>query len=119
MRVPLIAALLLASLMVAPSAHAASPTLFRVGQHDRHPTATFSAPGADDGAIYFARSADRATDGSFLEENIADLDLLSDDEISAGNWVYESQLDPGLYYAMLRASDFDCLGDENPACVDG
>jgi hypothetical protein len=104
-------------LVFAPAAAALAPTLLSVREEQRHPVATFSAPGADDATIYLSTKPDRATDGRFLEENIADLDFLTADEIQAGRWLYESQLDPGLYYAMLRASDDDCAGE--PGCTEG
>lgn len=107
----------MASLAFAAGAGAAPPALLSAGEQDRHPTATFSLPGADDAMIYFATKPDRATDGSFLQENVEDLDLFTADEIQAGQWLYESQLDPGGYYVMLRATDYDCLGD--PGCMGG
>jgi hypothetical protein len=94
-----------------------TPTLARVGQQNRHATADFAAPGADDATIYFATKPDRASDGRFLDENVKDLDILTSDEIQAGHWTNSSQLDPGTYFVMLRASDIDCLGDPN--CLDG
>ena len=79
--------------------------------------ALFSIPGADLATIYFATKPDRASDGSFLQENIAALDSLTTDEIQSGSWTYESQLDPGTYYVLLYATDFDCIGQ--PTCLDG
>lgn len=97
---------------------ATAPTLASVGQQNRHPTATFGPlTGVDSVTIYFASKPDRASDGSFLQENIKDDALLTDDEIAAGSWLYESQLDPGLYYVMARASDYECY--QNPNCIDG
>jgi hypothetical protein len=108
----------LASLIVAGSAQAATPTLVSVGQQDRHPQATFGPlAGVDSLTVYVATKPDRASDGGFLQENIKDLDFLTDDEIASSFWLYEDQLDPGLYYVMARASDFDCY--ENPNCIDG
>jgi hypothetical protein len=98
-------------------AAAATPTLLSVGHQNRHPTATFSMPGADDATIYFATKPDRASDGRFLEENVEHLDLFTTEEIQAGHWLDSAQLDPGRYYVMLRATDYECLGD--PGCVDG
>src|SRR4051812_37544982 len=101
--------------IVSPAA-AAPPTLSSVGSQDRHPTATFSAPRASDATIYFATKPDRATDGKFLQENIKDTDFFTDSEIQSGRWMSESQLDPGVYYVMLRVSpDFDScyLSDGN------
>lgn len=98
----------------AAGAEAAAPTLTTVGQRDRHATATFSMPGADDATIYFATKSERATDGSFLQENVEHLDLLTTDEIQAGRWLDEAQLDPGTYHVMLRATDYECSGE--PGC---
>lgn len=91
--------------------------LLSVTQQNRHPAASFSMPGADIATIYFATKPDRATDGGFLQENIREIDLLTTDEMQSGSWTYESQLDPGTYYAMIYATDFDCLGQ--PTCLDG
>lgn len=104
---------------------AVPPTLGAVSHQDRHPTASFSAPRADFATIYLATKPDRATDGSLLQENIKELDLLTDSEIQSGHWVDESQIDPGTYWVMLRASpDFDSCylfdsGTFDPACADG
>jgi len=83
----------------ASSAHAA-PAISDVAEQDRHPTATVS--GAD--SIEIARKPDRATDGSFLEENRVDYDLLTDGEKVGGRWLWERQLDPGTYWLM--ATDY-------------
>ena len=97
---------------------ATAPTLASVGQQNRHPTATFGPlPGVDAAFTYVATKPDRASDGSFLEENIKASDILTDDEIARGSWLYESQLDPGLYYVMARTFDFECY--QNPNCIDG
>jgi hypothetical protein len=111
--------LLFAVALVFPGAAEAStpPTLLALSQQSRHPAATFSMPGADDATIYFAAKPDRATDCSFLQENIKAIDLLTTDEIQRQSWTYQSQLDPGTYYTMIRATDWDCLGQ--PTCLDG
>jgi len=104
---------------------AAPPGLLSVGQEAQHPTATFSAPLADDVTIYIASSPARATDGSFLTENVETLDILTDSEIQAGTWKSERLVDPGIYYVMLRASPtFSACyrfeqGGYDPACADG
>jgi hypothetical protein len=101
-----------------PGAAAANPPqLLTIDQVGRHPIAQFSIPGVDLATIYFATKPDRASDGSFLQENITDADLLTDPEIQSGSWTYESQLDPGTYYVLLYASDFDCIGQ--PTCLNG
>lgn len=108
---------LLGSFAFAGLAQAAAPTLLSVGHEKRHPTATFAMPGANDGTIYFATKPDRASDGEFLEENVKHLDLLTADEIQAGRWIDSSQIDPGRYYVLLRAYDFDCWIDAS--CMTG
>lgn len=104
-------------LVSAEIASAAEPTLLGVGQEHRHPTADFAAPGADHATVYFATRPDRATDGHFLQENVEHVDALTAGEIQAGRWIDAAQLDPGLYYVLLRATDADCSGD--PSCLDG
>ena len=106
------------------AADAAAPTLSSVGQQGRHPTATFSAPRADFDSIYVSSKPDRATDGSFLTENVKELDILTDSEIQSGRWTDERQLDPGTYWVMLRASPdlVACFRDDfniDPGCADG
>jgi hypothetical protein len=98
-------------------APAKPPTLLTVSQQNRHPSATFSAPGADDATIYFASKPDRARDGGFLRKNIKTLDLLGSVEIRRGSWSFEDQLDPGTYYMMMQAIDYDCIG--RPGCIGG
>lgn len=105
------------SLACAGAAAAATPTLLSVAHEDRHPSATFSMPGADDATIYFATKPDSASDGGFLDENVTHSDFFTTAEIQAGGWSDEAQLDPGRYHVMLRAADYDCFGDPN--CLDG
>jgi len=120
----LVAAATVALILVEPSL-AVSPSLASVGQIKRHPTATFSAPKADYVSIYVASKADRASDGSFLAENVVVVDVMTDSEIQAGKWEYEYQLDPGRYFVMLSADpDFDACyisgsGAYDPSCADG
>jgi hypothetical protein len=106
-----------AALAVVGAANAARPALLTVGQQDRHATATFSAPGADLATIYVASNPDLASGGGFLEENIKRVDFLTADEIQRAAWVDGEQLEPGLYYVMLRAGDFEC--PRNPNCHSG
>jgi hypothetical protein len=113
-------------LWLAQAACATPPVLSSVTvSQDRHPAATFTAPKADSVDIYFASKPDRATDGSFLQENVVTLDFLTSDEIQASRWSYENQLDPGTYYVMLHASpNFDACyifnaGTFDPSCADG
>lgn len=121
----LVVALALAALAVPSAALAVPPTLGAVSQQDRHPSASFSAPRADFASIYLATKPDRATDGSFLQENIKELDSLTDSEIQSGRWVDENQIDPGTYWVILRVSpDFGACylydsGGFDPTCADG
>jgi hypothetical protein len=96
-----------ACLALANSAQAATPTLSSVGQQDRHPTANFSAPGADSAYMSVASSPARASDGSFLSENLEDYDVLTDSEIYNGYWSSLYQLAAGTYYVMVDASTYD------------
>jgi len=112
-----VAAVALALGVVGTAAASTSPTLLSVGQTNRHPSAAFSIPGADIATIYFADKPDRATDGSFLQENVKEVGFLTTDEIQRGLWVDSSQVDPGFYYVLLNASDFDCIGEPN--CLNG
>jgi hypothetical protein len=114
-----------AALVLAAPALAVPPVITSLTQADRHPSATVSAPRADTVTIYFATKPDRATDGSFLQENVKTLDILTDDEIASGRWSSADQLDPGTYYVMLNAlADFGSCYDFNaggydPACANG
>jgi hypothetical protein len=79
---------------------------------------------ADDLSIRFSTKPDRATDGSFLSENSAGGDFVTDSELQSGRWMYESQLDPGTYWVMLHTSpDFDACyisgGSYDPSCANG
>jgi hypothetical protein len=119
------AAGVLLTLALPGSAAAITPTLWSVSQHDRHPVATFSAPRADLVTVWLSSSPDRATDGNFLQENIAKVDILTDSEMQSGRWLAESRVDPGTYWVMLEAdADFtSCwifeLEDLDPACAEG
>ena len=87
---------LVVGLTVSGTAWAAAPALLGVSQEHRHPTVTLAAPGANDVTVYIAKKPNRATDGSFLNENIKDLDLLTADEIATGRWKDAAQIDPGV-----------------------
>jgi hypothetical protein len=113
------------ALALTPAARAVPPLLNSVTTQDRHAIATFSAPRSDFATIYFASNPTLSTDGRFLDENIKHSDLLTDSEIQSGRWFDESQLDPGTYYVMLRASPdfgscwiFDAAAYD-PACANG
>jgi hypothetical protein len=119
----------LSSVVTATPALAVSPAITAVGQQDRHPTVSLVAPRADSVTVYIASKPDRATDGSFLEENVVESGFLTDSEIQSGQWLDRSQVGPGSYFVMVRASlDFtSCVSvDPNsaalindPSCADG
>lgn len=113
---------------MATPALAVSPVVSAVGQHDRHPTATIAAPRADSVIVYIASKPDRATDGSFLQENVVETDFLTDSEIQSGRWLDSSQIDPGSYFVMVQATrdftscdsyDADVNQVIDPSCADG
>jgi hypothetical protein len=114
-----------AALVFAGPSLAVPPSLTSVGQLNRHPTATFSAPRAEYVSVYVASRPDRASDGRFLTENVVATDWMTDSEIQAGEWEYANQLDPGTYFVMLSADpDFDACyvegtGAYDPSCADG
>ena len=115
----------LAALTVVATASAVPPAITAVGQQDRHPSATFSLPKTESAIIYMATKPDRATDGSFLTENVASVEALTDSEIQLGRWLSEDRVDPGTYYVMIEATpDFDACyilgtGGYDPSCADG
>ena len=120
----LLLTLLFVVLAIPAAALAVPPSILSVSHQARHPIITFAAPKADDLSIRFSTRPDRATDGSFLSENSAGSDSVSDSELQAGRWMYESQLDPGTYWVMLDASpNFDLCyvsgGGYDPTCADG
>jgi hypothetical protein len=105
-------------------ANAVAPTIVSVAHQARHPVVTFTAPRADSLFVKFSTSPDRATDGSFLSENSAGSDSITDSELQSGRWMYEGQLDPGTYWVMLEAFPiFDLCyisgGGYDPACANG
>ena len=38
-------------------------------------------------------------------------------KFGAAPWSFEDQLDPGTYYVMMQAIDYDCIGQ--PDCIGG
>jgi hypothetical protein len=106
---------------------AVPPEITAVGEQDRHPTILFSAPRAASVTVYVASKRDRATDGTFFQENVVATGLLTDSEIQSGEWLDSSRIDPGSYFVMVEASGGACDGyDSNavagvtdPSCADG
>lgn len=97
-------AAVIGTLVFAGTANAVPPAFNSVSQQNRHPTASFYAPRAGSVTITLASKPDRGTDGSFLRENVEDIDFFTDSEIQTGSWLYERQIDPGTYYTMLEAT---------------
>jgi len=117
-----------AALALAPEAGAVAPRIVSLTSVGRHASMTFSAPRARYVTVTIARNPAQATNGEFLDENVVHSDFLTDAENQAGRWVDERQLDPGTYYAMIRAlADPACMSfppptfDEvlDPSCADG
>ena len=124
MKGSLLCAIALVALAAPATAWANPPTLSSVGSQSLHATATFSAPRADLAEVAIATKPDRATDGSFLQENVVRSHLLTDSEAQSGQWLDASQVDPGTYYVVVWASaDISCYdffaGTTDPACADG
>jgi hypothetical protein len=112
------------ALILVGNADAVPPVVTSVGSVARHPTITFSAPKADHVVVEIASKSDRASDGEFLSENNKVFDVMTDSEIQTGRWLYASQLDPGTYNVLLRASpNFDLCylsgGSYDPSCANG
>jgi hypothetical protein len=112
------------ALILVGTADAVPPVITSVGSVARHPTIAFSAPKADHVVVEIASKPDRASDGEFLSENNKAFDVMTDSEIQTGRWLYASQLDPGTYYVLLRASpNFDLCylsgGSYDPSCANG
>jgi hypothetical protein len=114
-----------ASFALAQGALAVPPAITTVSvAKDRRPSATFSAPNASSLTITFARRPDLSSDGGFLPANVVKTDFLTADEIQAGAWTFESELDPGTYYVLLQAtpSFTPCSlpdGTYSPGCANG
>lgn len=111
------------SLAWSGTALAAPPTIISVSQQARHPIVAFSAPKSDHVVIEIASKPERGSDGSFFSENQVEFEVMTDSEVAAGRWLSESQIDPGTYYVLVRASpDFDLCyqdGGFDPSCADG
>jgi hypothetical protein len=92
--------------LVSP-ALAAPPVLTSVRHIDRHPAATWTLPSGVVAQIAeVATSPATSTDGYFFSENVKAFGLL---EGAQTNWVYNSQLDPGVYYVHIAGLDEPCF----------
>lgn len=113
------------TLVLVPSALAVPPALTGVtASTDRHPSATFSAPNANSLTIYFASQPNQASTGEFFQENVKKVDFLTLAEIQTGAWTGETQLDPGTYYVIAKASPsftpcYVSGGTYRPECANG
>jgi hypothetical protein len=86
---------------------AAPPVLTSVRHVDRHPAATWTLPpGVTSQIAEVATSPATSTDGYFFSENVKVFGLLEEAQTS---WVYNSQLDPGVYYVHIAGLDEPCF----------
>jgi hypothetical protein len=73
-------------------------------QINRHPTVTWTLPpGVKSRVVEIATDPATIPDGHFVRD--AAIDGLEDAQT---NWVYNSQLDPGMYYVHVGGFDEDC-----------
>jgi hypothetical protein len=97
----------LVSLALAGEALAAPPVLTSVGHIERHPQAAWSLPpGVKARIAEVATSPATSTDGYFFLENVKALSTLEDAQT---HWVYNLQLDPGVYYVHVGGYDEPCV----------
>jgi hypothetical protein len=115
-----------ASLVFVGSAAGQPPVLSSVVvSADRHISARFSAPLADEITVYVASKPDLQAGGGFVAKNIVEQDALTTDVIQSRSWTDIYQLDPGTYFVMLSAvPDFNycydpATGTYDPSCADG
>jgi hypothetical protein len=94
-----------ASVFVSPAV-AAPPVLVSVSHVERHPAATWTLPpGVTSKVAEVATSPATSTDGYFFFENVKAFSTL---EAAQTNWVYNLQLDPGVYYLHIAGIDEPC-----------
>ena len=106
-RLLIIIAVLGAASVFASPAGAAPPVLVSVSHVQRHPAATWTLPpGVKPQVAEVATSPATSTDGYFFSENVKAFDLLQSGQT---NWVYNSQLDPGIYYVHIAGVDEPCF----------
>jgi hypothetical protein len=96
-----------ATFVTASPALAAPPILSSVRHVDRHPAATWTLPpGVTSQVAEVATSPATSTDGYFFNENVKAFDVL---QPAQTNWVYNFQLDPGVYYLHIAGLDEPCF----------
>jgi hypothetical protein len=97
----------LAALAFASPAFAAPPVLTSVSHVNRHPAASWSLPpGVTSQVAEVATSPATSTDGYFFFENVKAFDVLEETQTS---WLYNFQLDPGVYYVHIGGLDMPCF----------
>jgi hypothetical protein len=106
-RLLIIIAVLGAASAFASPAGAAPPVLVSTSHVQRHPAASWTLPpGVKAAVAEVATSPATSTDGYFFQENVKAFDVLQDTQT---NWVYNSQLDPGVYYVHIAGIDEPCF----------
>jgi hypothetical protein len=99
--------LAIAPIVHAGDAGAAPPLLTSVSHVQRHPQATWTLPpGVVPQIAEVATNPSTSTDGYFFNENVVAFDLLQQGQ---ANWVYNGQLDPGIYYVHVAGLDEPCF----------
>jgi hypothetical protein len=94
------------SIVHAGDAAAAPPVLTSVGHVQRHPQANWTLPaGVKAKVAEVATSPATSTDGYFFFENVKAFSVLEDVQT---HWVYNLQLDPGVYYVHVAGIDEPC-----------
>lgn len=86
---------------------AAPPILVSTWHVNRHPAASWTLPpGVTSQVAEVATSPATSTDGYFFSENVKAFDILEPTQTS---WVYNYQLDPGIYYVHIAGLDEPCF----------
>jgi hypothetical protein len=94
-------------LLSASPAVAAPPVLVSAYDVNRHPAASWTLPpGVKSQVAEVATSPATSTDGYFFSENVKAFDVLEPTQTS---WVYNFQLDPGIYYVHIAGLDEPCF----------
>jgi hypothetical protein len=107
MRASLVIVAAFAALLAASPALAAPPILTSVSHVNRHPAANLTLPpGVKAKVAEVATSPATSTDGFFFFENVKAYDVLEDGQT---NWVYNLQLEPGVYYVHIAGLDEPCF----------
>jgi hypothetical protein len=126
MRSGLILCIGIGALMLAGPAAASPPSITAITIRGRAPTVTFDAPKASSVNLFIASSADRASDGSFIAEDVVVRAVLPRSALQSGTWTYSARLDPGDYFLLLKATADAAAcapatpgGDLDPSCADG